>query len=348
MIAALAVSVALGAADIADRRCVDGGLTPRTREAARALLAEAQRLERDPSRQLEAWRPLRERPLRERVVPATPALAALGRTTCDPATGDATRPSPAREDDPLVAATAEALASLPPGAEQWARRFVFGVAIAEDFGYSGLTHMFEDDRGRPAGAIVVLNASQLRGTASAWATWKEKMPFRARGGVELAVKMEEGGDGRRALLQYVLLHEIGHVIALLAGIQTESGDVPSRREFFYDHAWTEEGHQSRFDAAFPQRQRLAYYREPRLDAAQARAAYEALAATNFPTMYAATNSGDDFAESFANYVHVKVLGRPFEVTIHENGHEVLRQGACWDEPRCAAKRRAVEWLLVPR
>jgi hypothetical protein len=77
-------------------------------------------------------------------------------------------------------------------------------------------------------------------------------------------------------------------------------------------------------------------------------AYRNLARTNFPTMYAATNPGDDFAESFANYVHTRLLGRPFEVSVLEDGRERFRYSACWEEPRCARKRAMIEWLLLPR
>jgi hypothetical protein len=116
-----------------------------------------------------------------------------------------------------------------------------------------------------------------------------------------------GHDGNRALLQYVLVHEPGHVIGLLAGIHDAEGDVPSRRRFFFGEAWLEAA-VSRFDAGFPQR--------------------------------LLTHSGDDFAESFANDVHVNLLRRPFEVVTEENGQEVVRMGPCWDAPRCQRKRVA--------
>jgi hypothetical protein len=73
-----------------------------------------------------------------------------------------------------------------------------------------------------------------------------------------------------------------------------------------------------------------------------------LSGTGFPTLYAATNPGDDFAESFANYVHTQVLGRPYEAIVAHDGREQVRLGPCWDEPRCAAKKRLMEKLLVER
>jgi hypothetical protein len=73
--------------------------------------------------------------------------------------------------------------------------------------------------------------------------------------------------------------------------------------------------------------------------------YGELAKTNFPSLYAATRPGDDFAESFASYVHTVVLKRPWDITIAHDGEVVTHVGACWDEPRCADKRRTMEAIL---
>jgi len=73
--------------------------------------------------------------------------------------------------------------------------------------------------------------------------------------------------------------------------------------------------------------------------------YRDLAATNFPTLYAATNPSEDFADSFVSYVHTVLLKRPWEITIRYDGKVALTYGSCWEEARCAAKRRILEDLL---
>jgi hypothetical protein len=120
---------------------------------------------------------------------------------------------------------------------------------------------------------------------------------------------------------------------------------------FADLSWATigpEGYVSRFDRDFPQREALAYYDGPpvaRLDDALMPRAYEWLRGTNFPTLYASVAPAEDFAESFANYIHTRVLRRPYEVRLTQGERVVLRLGACWSEPRCAAKRRVLEALL---
>ena len=75
------------------------------------------------------------------------------------------------------------------------------------------------------------------------------------------------------------------------------------------------------------------------------ATYGALERTNFATLYAATNPNDDFAESFASYVHTVLMAQPFAIEIHENGRLAKTFKACWSEARCAEKRRILEALL---
>jgi hypothetical protein len=74
-------------------------------------------------------------------------------------------------------------------------------------------------------------------------------------------------------------------------------------------------------------------------------AYARLKNTNFPSLYAATTPGDDFAESFASYVHVVLMHRPWQITITRNDAVAYVFNACWGETRCAEKQRILERLL---
>ena len=89
-------------------------------------------------------------------------------------------------------------------------------------------------------------------------------------------------------------------------------DVPASARFpFFELSWTIDRkasrYDSKFDASFPARRSVAYYLGAKLGAADMAPAYEALARTNFPTLYAATSPGDDFAESFVSYVHTVLM-----------------------------------------
>jgi hypothetical protein len=100
-----------------------------------------------------------------------------------------------------------------------------------------------------------------------------------------------------------------------------------------------------FDDAFPQRGAVRFYFGATLDASDMLPTYEALEKTSFPTLYAATHPADDFAEAFASYVHVAMLGRDHEVRIFRDGKLVKKVGPCWGQARCAYKRTALESAL---
>ena len=102
---------------------------------------------------------------------------------------------------------------------------------------------------------------------------------------------------------------------------------------------------TRFDAAFPKRRDVRFYFGAKLDARDMRGVYESLEQTSFPTLYAATHPADDFAESFASYVHVAMMGRDQEVRLYRKGKLEKTIGPCWGQPRCAYKRTALESAL---
>jgi hypothetical protein len=75
------------------------------------------------------------------------------------------------------------------------------------------------------------------------------------------------------------------------------------------------------------------------------ATYENLQRTNFVTLYGATRPGDDFAEAFASYVHTVLMKRPFAIRIYNKGTPATIFEACWQQPRCAEKKKFLEKLI---
>ncbi len=233
---------------------------------------------------------------------------------------------------------------------------LIGLYLVEDLGGSGYTDVALDANGQPVAGFVVLDAGVLaRRSANAWASWKEGTPFKPQPGYQLRAQIEAGrDDNRKNAIQYILLHELGHVLAISADFHPPWSVPPrelpvSARYPFYDLSWQVERdanrHLSLFDARFQQRQRVAYYFGARLDAADMLPTYSRLAETNFVSLYAATNPYDDFAESFASYVHTVLMRKPWQITLLQGGKPVYQLGSCWEQARCAAKRAVLERVL---
>ena len=301
------------------------------------------------------WKPYLARPIAERLGPAPGALVEFLRLD-NHLNGFSENPHPSRLADDFLADVRGAIADLPPAVRRAFDDRFAGVWFVDDLGGTGYTDMFLDAGGKPVGGFIVLDAAVLgKFTANAWATWKENTPFKPAEGWKLEARIEEAaGDNRRGAIRYILLHELGHVLSINRDVHPRwdrpPNEVPEGARFpFFDLSWAidrkQDRYVSKFDGDFPQRSAVVYYRQAQLGATDMVPVYERLARTNFPTLYAATSPGDDFAESFVSYVHTVLMKRPWEVTIRRDGKVAMTYRTCWKEARCAAKRKILEDLL---
>ena len=308
-----------------------------------------------PVRTAPYWKAALARPVAERMGPAPRELVEY--LHLDNAfNGFPEKPRASRLAPDFVADVHGAIADMPPAVRRVFDQTFAGVWFVDDLGGTGFTDMLRDGNDQPVGGYVVLDAAVLgKFTANAWATWKENSPFKPAKDWKLDVRIEDAaGDDRRGAIRYILLHELGHVLSINRDIHPRwdqrPNDVPNRARFpFYDLSWTidrkDDRYVSKFDAELPKRRSVVYYLGAKLEASDMAPAYQGLAKTNFPTLYAATSPGDDFAESFVSYVHTVLMKRPWEITIRQDGKVAMVYRTCWEEARCAAKRRILETLL---
>ena len=50
-------------------------------------------------------------------------------------------------------------------------------------------------------------------------------------------------------------------------------------------------------------------------------------------------------ESFVSYVHTVLLKRPLEIRLYRDGRIAKTYRSCWEEKRCAEKRKFLEEFL---
>ena len=277
--------------------------------------------------------------------------------------GYSERPFAAGEDSEFIRDVEIAVSSLPDSVTMITDRMVFCIALIRELGGgTGYMDVVSDVDGSAAGGFIVLDEGALDRRANEWASWKEGSAFRSSTGQSLDVQIEApGNDTRINAIRYILLHELGHVIDAVLGVtQIDGGNTQNiKSSGFYGLSWAYpppsqrtllpgDTLRSRFDASWPERETLAFYsfENSRHTLSEAASIYEWLGQTNFPTLYAATSSADDFAESFANYVHVVLDGRPYEIRLKRAEQSAILQAPCWDSPRCASKKMAVEYLLT--
>lgn len=249
----------------------------------------------------------------------------------------------------------EAIADLPSKVQQLINDNILGIAFVENLGGSGLTESLLGEAYRKG--FMVFDIKVLRLKANDWCSWKENTPFAPAPGWKLRCRIErKSGDTVKNAFQYIFLHEAGHALNLTAPYIEHWNDWITTeeklaRQRFPRISWTFQEHElvSKDEAAFPLRKKVRYYSDQQLPMEQAKDVYQQLEKTSFPTLYAATNYGDDWAEAFANYVHVVMLKRPFEIELTRDGKKVLRYEACWRQKRCAEKEAILrEHLATPQ
>ena len=300
-----------------------------------------------------SWEDLLLRPLAERKGSAPHELIDfIGRynhATGNPAVARAAILAPGLEAD-----IDAAIAGLPAPVLRHLEPCLLGVFVMDGIGASAVSSVVAGPEGEMIGAFVAVDAAAFTGmTANAWFERRENMPFQAAAGMRLEARIADAAhDDRVSALQFVLLHEFGHVLAAckaLAPMWWRGGGAALSYPLL-DLCW-QPAPGGRFAPRaghdFPLRDRLVYYGQPRLTLRDAEAAYAALRRTGFPTLYAATSVHEDIADSFAGYVHVRLMGRPLE-------HRLLRDGAAagsasatryWRSPHGDARAALFEALL---
>ena len=249
-----------------------------------------------------------------------------------------------------------AVAELPAAVKSLLLRKLVGIYLVEDLGGTGLTDTIWDDERKPVAAFVILDASVLaKQLANSWATWKENSVFKHDSQWRLVAEIElPDQNNRKNAIQYIILHELGHVLSVGSNVHPSwnippNEILPASNYPFYRLSWIpsrkENRHLSLFDATFPERRDIVYYFGARFTADQAPCLYKRLIGTNFVTLYGATNPGDDFAESFVTYVHTVIMKKPFSIKIYKNDELLVSLASCWNELRCASKRKILDDIL---
>ncbi|WP_332878875.1 hypothetical protein [Massilia sp. S19_KUP03_FR1] len=249
-----------------------------------------------------------------------------------------------------------AMAHIPSSVLAMLDGALLGVYFSTGLGSSAITDVIVNHDGQILGSVVMLDLDAFMDrTANAWATWKENTPFSSSSQLRLEVEIADGADNTRAnAMQFLLLHEFGHV--LTAGKQflpiwwlppeamKQTGDYD-----FLRLGWQIDADKRivpKLEEDFAERSGIFYYATQGLDDAAMLSAYRALQDTSFPSLYASTNAFDDFAETFATYVHSVMLGKPARVRIVSDDSVYLERESFWSSPRSGPKRAFMQALLA--
>ncbi len=305
------------------------------------------RMDRHEVRSLDFWQDDRRGNLEDRLyAPTEPLLDYLHLD--NRLNGYDTKPQAAVVDGALERDVRQALAELPEPVREAVKEKLIGIFLVRNLGTTGYTEAVVDRQGKPRAGFVVLDVGLIRRPANDWAASRENTVFRDDGGGRLQVTLEEKqNDNSKNAVQFILLHEFGHLVSIGERFHPDWLDKAKTDEtyLFYPLSWkkAKDGSDlSLFEDVFPERREVRFYGEARLKSSQMAGVYRRLSMTNFVSLYGATGPFEDFAESFALYVHSVRMKKPYRVEITQDGRPMILYESCWDQPRCAAKRAVLE------
>jgi len=246
------------------------------------------------------------------------------------------------------------LADLPPPVQRLIADRLIGVFLVENLGGNseenqnvGLALEVAGLWRQHFGTVILIDRDETDMKANQAMAGMEYVPDGEYRGVSVETRMaRRDANDRRTTLRYVLLHELGHLIDYDRGITPwhfRYGDDTSDCGFTCLSWITPDRHRfsARIDAAIKRMHEGdydAYLKElPQT--------FADLSKTNFPSFYAATLPEEDFAESFAQYVHSVMLGQPWRLTLRVGGTITSQLGSCFVDRRCPGKKAYFDHLL---
>lgn len=239
-----------------------------------------------------------------------------------------------------------AVVEFPKAVRNHIDKHLVAVFLVEELGGTAYGELLNDFDNNKLG-FIVLDVISLNRKANEWAAWRENSPFAMSGMYVIEAEIEpKENDNRKAAIQYILLHEVGHLVGVAKGAHPNwfEGGHPQKWPFT-KLSWLtlERGFEgkSKFDETFTNRNKLKFYsfRDAPLSSKEIDETYWQLSKTNFVSLYASTNMYDDFAETYAMYVHVILQKRPWKIRIKKEDEPIRDITNPILDKRCKNKKR---------
>lgn len=187
-------------------------------------------------------------------------------------------------------------------------KYIYGIYLCKNLGGTGISG-FVYDKEIVRGGFILIDGEMISRTANDWITLKESSVFHKKDSSKLRMTLtDENLSSVSGALDYILLHELGHIIS-----QTDRF-LPDQRDSFRDFTafsfssqdWIHEEKSIYDTSIFPERNKIIFYSENSQFSIlkDAEIIYTNLEKTPFPTLYASQNPDDHFADSFVSYVSI--------------------------------------------
>jgi hypothetical protein len=307
-------------------------------------------LQHHQARSASSWKDWTSRPLAERIARAPDFLVDYIRKDNEYA-GCSARPVSEPLHTSFLHDIQHAVDQLPDIVKKQITRHLVGILVVTDLGSTGYCEILQDFQNNELG-FIVLDSEALNKRANEWASWKENSAFTPQGDFSIVSTIEtSSNDTTIQAIQYILLHELGHLVGAVENVHPNWFIGGNPEDYPFSRiSWTTDNKTvvSRFDERFPLRASVTYYTfdQALLASDQIPEIFQDLEATDFCTLYSATNPYDDFAEAYAQYVHVVLMKRPWRIAVTSDNNVVFERNSPITSSRMKQKKDFLEVLFT--
>lgn len=252
-------------------------------------------------------------------------------------------PSVTNIEPSFVHAVRESISLLPDTVKEEVEDHLMSIYLVSNLGSSGYSKVIAASSSTKAGYIVI-DQDKLTANPNDWATNRLNSAFKSEVTVDRRLQMfidDENKEDGLAGIQFILLHEIGHVIGECKSIMVLENEI-AMEELFSHISWVSPN-KSKYDSMFTDRSKIKFYSIPSMRSPYAEEVFKTLTiSTSFPSLYSVLNPSEDFAESFAIYVHSVILGRPYRVEFKDNGQIKVLLDSPFEHDRLEMKKRLLD------
>jgi len=296
------------------------------------------------ARSAATWSGFKGKDIKERILPAPDIVIDYLRKD-NAYQGYKERPEKAGIDQGFFSDILRAILETPQSVRNQIHEHVIAVFLVQELAGSAYVELLRDFDDNRMG-FIVLDVGSLNRKANEWASWKENSPFAAKGMYRIEARIEKKtNDSRMAAIQYIFLHELGHLVGVAKGAHPSwfVGGNPQKWPFAKLSWLTCEDAfkgKSKFDESFTSRSKIRFYlfEKAPLSSKEIYETYNQWIKTNFVSLYAATNMYDDFAETYAMFVHVALQKRPWAIRIMKGDRMVREITNTILSKRCMSKK----------
>jgi len=206
-----------------------------------------------------------------------------------------------------------AINELPTKIKQQMQEYLIGIYILSGLGSSGYSeHIYKDNIYH--GGFIIFDQDVLsKLTANEWASWRINSAFKKSDDYNLSIKIEEPlTNTRKQAIQFILLHEIGHIVGLSTKAHPRT-DKDDPKLFPYSAISWKSFDESIYDKNFKDRKNIKLYRfdKAKLSLSSSEKIISDLKRSDFCSIYGSADFFEDFAEAYTIYVHSVLMKKPY-------------------------------------